>query len=222
MKKYIVSVVWIFVLVAVCNFVSSNTVQADGQLLGGWTAYRALDPQTQRIFDQSVDGLVGVKYTAFCVSSQVVAGTNYCFFCIGTVVNPNAESKNYYLEVFVSLEGKVSKAKITEIEVPHKQLIGSYSIFQPLTAEDKAILVETEPLGYTYIPFCVAKQGSVRSGNPKYFCEGKAVVRDPISQNGFITVYVTDGKPKIAKTVKVAQKELPYILGKPTQKEESK
>jgi hypothetical protein len=182
-----------------------------------------LDSQTQRIFDQSLEGIVGVKYTALCVSSQLVAGRKFCFFSVGTVAAPDADSKNYYVEVFVSLEGKVDKAKITAIEIPHKQLIGSYSVFQPLTPKDETWLKETELLGYKYTPFCVAKQGGVRGGNPKYFCEGKAVTKDPIAENGFVTVYVIDGdKPKITKTIKVEQKELPYILGKPKQKEDSK
>ena len=45
-------------------------------LLGGWTAYHKLSAKDQAVFNQALEGFVGVQYTPFEVSTQVVAGTN--------------------------------------------------------------------------------------------------------------------------------------------------
>lgn len=178
---------------------------------GGWSTYEALDEDTQKVFDQVTKGLEGVDYTPLCVSKQVVAGMNYCFFCVGKTVVKEPVKKNYYIEVYVDLGGKSEKPEIKQI--PHQQVSGGYSIYEPVTEADKALLKATRQPGFTYTPFCVSRQAGVKGGNPKFFCEGKAVVPDPIPENAFVTLDATDDKnPKIADTKKVARKDLPHVF----------
>lgn len=219
MKKSLIFVGICF-FVATCLFCGISTAQdEDEQLAGGWSTYQALDSVAKKVFDEAVKDILGVKYTPFCVSEQVVAGKNYCFLCLSVTVTKEPLRGNAYIEVFVDFDEKAGKPKITPI--PHKQLPGGYSIYEPVTGNDKALLQAVEVPGFTYTPFCVAKQGGVQGGNPKYFCEGKAVVPEPVPENDFVTLHVQDSaKPKIAETVKVKQKELPYVLDDPRKKAE--
>ena len=49
--------------------------------VGGWTPNRPLEEEDRKLFEQALNGLVGVKYTPLEVSTQIVAGTNYHFIC---------------------------------------------------------------------------------------------------------------------------------------------
>lgn len=50
-------------------------------LLGGWTPYHPLTAEDQKVFNEAMNGFVGVAYTPELVSTQVVAGTNYRYKC---------------------------------------------------------------------------------------------------------------------------------------------
>ena len=52
---------------------------------GGWTAYHKLTPDDKQVFDEALQGFVGVKYTPNEVSTQVVNGTNYRFKCTASM-----------------------------------------------------------------------------------------------------------------------------------------
>ncbi|MDR2439946.1 MAG: hypothetical protein LBE12_11320 [Planctomycetaceae bacterium] len=147
------------------------------------------------------------------MSEQVVAGKNYCFICLSTTVTPEPVEKNVYVEVFVDLGGKATNPKFTE--VPSQPPVGGYSVYKPLTAKDKNLFQEALNgyVGIGYTPFCVAWQGSVQGGNPKFFCEGEPATADPIPENDFVTVNAKDQtKPEILKTDKVSKKMFPYVL----------
>ena len=53
---------------------------------GSWTPFRELTAEDKAVFDKAMQGLVGVEYTPGKVSTQVVNGINYRFFCHGTPV----------------------------------------------------------------------------------------------------------------------------------------
>lgn len=54
--------------------------------VGGWTEFRPLTPEDKEVFDKAMEGLDGVGYKPTEVATQVVAGTNYCFYCEATIV----------------------------------------------------------------------------------------------------------------------------------------
>ena len=64
-------------------------------MTGGWENVphetAELPADAQAAFDKAVEGLVGAEYVPVALlSTQVVAGTNYCILCQITPVAPNA------------------------------------------------------------------------------------------------------------------------------------
>ncbi|MDR2704199.1 MAG: hypothetical protein LBC02_00315, partial [Planctomycetaceae bacterium] len=216
MLKKCLTIVGICLFIAVCFSYGNCKAQEDATQVGGWSHYKALDDEAQKIFEEATNNLVGAKYTPFCVSGQVVAGKNYCFLCLSTTVTPDPVEKNVYVEVFVGLDGKAGKPKFTEL--PPQPPIGGYSVYRPLTDKDKNLFQEALKgyFGIGYTPFCVAVRGSVQGGNPKFFCEGKPVTLNSIPENDFVTVNAKDQtKPEILKEDKVSKKTFPYVLDTP-------
>lgn len=82
-------------------------------LAGGWTAYGPLNDETRKVFDQALEGLLGVNYEPLVVASQVVSGTNYSFFCNAQVVAPNTPNQGAMVAIYVDLEGNASIKSIT-------------------------------------------------------------------------------------------------------------
>jgi len=89
----------------------SNSVET--LVPGGWTKYHALTPEDQVVFDEALQGFVGVKYTPNEVSTQVVAGTNYRFKCTASVP-PALVVWEAIVEIFKPLDG--GKPYITGIK----------------------------------------------------------------------------------------------------------
>ena len=84
-------------------------------LVGGWTAYHKLSAKDQDAFNQALEGFVGVQYTPFEVSTQVVAGTNYRFKCKTTVPLPKPIHGEAVVQIFQSLDGSAHITSITPI-----------------------------------------------------------------------------------------------------------
>ena len=54
---------------------------------GGWSSWSfTVSTEAQQVFDAAGQGFVGVNYKPIAFNTQVVAGTNYCYLCEGTVV----------------------------------------------------------------------------------------------------------------------------------------
>lgn len=69
---------------------------------GGWTGVRTPTTEDLTVFNEALQGITGVGYTPIAVQSQVVAGMNYCFFCIATVVYPNAEPTLTWVSIYAA------------------------------------------------------------------------------------------------------------------------
>ena len=91
---------------------------AGEMLSGGWEATRdtAIDADAQAVFDDAMEGLLGVEYEAVdLLATQVVAGTNYCFLCRSTVVVPDAVPGYSLVYVYQDLEGNAQILGIEDI-----------------------------------------------------------------------------------------------------------
>ena len=83
-------------------------------LVGGWTAFHPVTPEDKKVFDEAMQGFVGVKYTPLEVSTQVVNGTNYRFRCDASV--PPAEVVwQAIVEIYQPIQGKPHVVAITRI-----------------------------------------------------------------------------------------------------------
>jgi hypothetical protein len=93
---------------------SNQTVLNNDSLVGGWTAYHALTPKDKQVFEEALNGFVGVDYTPTAVSTQVVAGMNYRFKCTAQV--PPAEVIwEAVIEIFAPLDGKPHITNISRV-----------------------------------------------------------------------------------------------------------
>ncbi|WP_415325502.1 hypothetical protein [Chryseobacterium sp. MMS23-Vi53] len=72
---------------------------------GGWTKYHTLTPKDQEVFNEAMEGFVGVKYTPQEVSTQVVNGTNYRYKCIASMP-PSEVVWEAIVEIYAPIEGK--------------------------------------------------------------------------------------------------------------------
>lgn len=84
---------------------------------GAWTPFETtLTTDTMDLFQKATDQLVGVSYRPIAVSTQVVAGTNYSFFCNGTPTYPNATTYAAMLEVYQQPDGSIHLTEIKRVD----------------------------------------------------------------------------------------------------------
>jgi hypothetical protein len=77
---------------------------SENQMVGGWSTYRSLTPVDQEVFNEAMNGFVGVHYVPTSVSSQIVNGTNYRFKCTASI--PPAEVIwEAIVEIFKPIDG---------------------------------------------------------------------------------------------------------------------
>jgi len=89
-------------------------MSAEATIVGGWSKYHKLTAEDERVFDEAMRGMVGVKYKPETVSSQVVAGMNYRFKCIASM--PPAEVVwESIVEIYQPLDGKPYVTGITRL-----------------------------------------------------------------------------------------------------------
>ena len=91
-------------------------------MVGGWvnTPHEAgeLPAEAQAAFDQAVEGLLGAEYVPVTLmSSQVVAGTNYCILCQITPVIPDATPTWALVYIYADLEGNAEITNVYELYI---------------------------------------------------------------------------------------------------------
>ncbi|WP_074435135.1 hypothetical protein [Bacteroides timonensis] len=81
---------------------------------GGWTPIRKLTEEDLQVFNEAMEGFVGVGYTPLNVQSQLVKGVNYRFLCNATTVTREPKTFQAMVTVYKPLPGE-GKAHITAI-----------------------------------------------------------------------------------------------------------
>ena len=89
---------------------------------GGWESipHEAVElPQdAQAAFDKAVEGLVGAEYVPIALmSTQVVAGTNYCILCQTAAVVPNAAPTWALVYIYADLDGNAEITNVYELYI---------------------------------------------------------------------------------------------------------
>jgi hypothetical protein len=85
-------------------------------VVGGYTEERDVTAEDTEIFAAAMEGFDGVKYEPLKVSTQVVAGTNYKFYCKATNATPDAKERYAYVTIYVPLPVSGDPAEITDIK----------------------------------------------------------------------------------------------------------
>ena len=91
-------------------------------LAGGWSNVPhdsvELPEDAQAAFDKALDGLVGAEYTPVALmSTQVVAGMNYCILCQITPVVPDATPTWALVYIYADLQGNASISNVYEVYI---------------------------------------------------------------------------------------------------------
>ncbi|MDQ1094866.1 MULTISPECIES: hypothetical protein [Chryseobacterium] len=84
------------------------------QLVGGWTRFHELTAEDQKVFDEAMQGFVGVKYSPKEVSTQVVNGMNYRFKSQASMP-PSDVVWQAVIEVYKPINGTAHVVAITRI-----------------------------------------------------------------------------------------------------------
>lgn len=83
---------------------------------GGWSNWDLKPtPEAEAVLERALDGLVGCDYELVAWTTQVVNGTNYCFYCKATVVAPKAQPEPVLVSAFLSLDDKVKLMGIVDV-----------------------------------------------------------------------------------------------------------
>ncbi|WP_298904297.1 hypothetical protein [uncultured Psychroserpens sp.] len=83
-------------------------------LVGAYSPYSCtISKEATSAFNEALDGLLGVTYTPVAVSEQLVAGTNYKFFCNTEAAVRYPINGSAIVSIYQPLDGK---AHITSIQ----------------------------------------------------------------------------------------------------------
>lgn len=84
---------------------------------GGWTPFETkISSEEMTLFNDVTENIMGVRYVPLAVSTQVVAGTNYSFFCNATIANATSDTYAAMVEVYQQLDGTVHLTEIKRVE----------------------------------------------------------------------------------------------------------
>ena len=106
-------------LVAFMVFALVGCKSKEDPVVGGYTEVKEknLTPELIEMFEQAFEGFDGANYApVYLDSTQVVAGTNYKFFCDGTKTTNPIIMGTYYVYIYKDLQGNVSLLDIEVIE----------------------------------------------------------------------------------------------------------
>ena len=96
------------------EIMSNQAVLNKESLVGGWSAYHTLTPNDKQVFEEALNGFVGVGYMPTAVSTQLVAGMNYRFKCNASMP-PSEVIWEAIVEIFAPLDGKPHITGITRV-----------------------------------------------------------------------------------------------------------
>lgn len=93
----------------------------DSDLEGGWRHREDMNLSKEdiQLFDNALEGLVGVNYSPIAVlATQVVAGTNYAYLCEATPAVLDSEPFYAVVVIYEDLSGNTEISDIVELGMP--------------------------------------------------------------------------------------------------------
>ena len=117
MKRTIIRIATLTLILALC---AASAIAEP--LAGGWQNVPCeaveLPEDAQAAFDKALDGLVGAHYVPVALlSTQVVAGMNYCILCQITPVVPNPTPTWALVYIYADLQGNASITNVYELYI---------------------------------------------------------------------------------------------------------
>ena len=117
MKRTIIRIAILTLILALC---AASAIAEP--LAGGWQNVPCeaveLPEDAQAAFDKALDGLVGARYVPVALlSTQVVAGMNYCILCQITPVVPNPTPTWALVYIYADLQGNAEITNVYDLYV---------------------------------------------------------------------------------------------------------
>ena len=115
MKKQILAVLAAILLFLLPVYAEENLPG----ISGGWqaTADTAVTEDVRAVFDKAVKGHDGASWEPVgLLSTQVVAGTNYCFLCRNTQTIPELERSYEFVYIYEDPQGNAKILEVKDIE----------------------------------------------------------------------------------------------------------
>ena len=117
MKKRSIRIVLLALFLALCSAAAMAEPMA-----GGWQIVpheaAALPEDAQSAFDKAVENLVGADYVPVALlSTQVVAGTNYCILCQVTPVVPDGQPCWALVYIYADLQGNAEIMNVYDLYI---------------------------------------------------------------------------------------------------------
>ena len=122
MKKTI-CILFLVLSLALCSItVWADSAETEPTMVGGWVNVpheaEELPEDAQEAFDKATEGMVSAKYTPVALlSTQLVAGMNYCILCQITPVVPDPEPKWALVYIYADLQGDAEIMNVYELYI---------------------------------------------------------------------------------------------------------
>lgn len=200
------------VVVAGC----AKAEQPDGNWHASTEAAAVVSADEQAIFEEALEGLVGVDYEPIAVlATQLVSGTNRAYLCKGTTVTANPTTEWYVVVVYQNLDGEAQLLSIQKIDVaaPKKSdeglpggLMGGWSVVEadgaelvPAEAGEAYVAALEGYVGVDLNPIAVLGVQVKDGTNYLVLCSGAPVTLDPASDLYLVEVHAnSDGTAEVA------------------------
>ena len=191
----------------------SSKADAGGHamLVGGWTINKEftgqLTEEEEEIFQKAETTLAGGAYTPVAViATQLVAGTNYAYLCLGAPEDDSQAAGWYIVALYRDLKGDVTTMSIRSIDlgdiktsgdIYDPSFVGSWvanvpeeSI--PVLPDDAQKAFEEAISGFVgvgYTPIALLGTQVVAGLNYKLLCYGTMVTKDPVTSWYVLDIY---------------------------------
>ena len=179
------------------------------EIAGGWTVSNSpeITDELKKVFEKAKSEYTGMDFipVAF-LSSQVVAGINYCFLCKATTVVPDGKTTYALIYIYEDLEGnaEITEVKNSEVEIIDEPLDGGWtqSDSPALTKDAKKTLENASQTltGAQFEPFALLATQTAAGTNYRILCIETATVPDANSNWAIVTAGTNiDGSSEIAE-----------------------
>ena len=168
------------------------------QLLGGWSEPRPLTKRDRKIFEEAFGDIVGALYIPKLVTTQVVNGTNYAFFCSVELLAPTPNNGFALATAHEALPrrgrdiGKVNKIDIQTYGLMPSGKFGGWSDAEVLTPHEVDVF-ERAFEGFTGVRYtpCLVSAQIVSGKNYRYFCIAESETSPPRMGLAIVSIYET-------------------------------
>ena len=192
---------------------AANENKGEKQVMGGWTIPESTEitEEHKKIYNNAIskyDGTGRGHEPVALLATQVVAGTNYCFYCKSTTESSHGPLESMIMYINVNPSGEADIIKTDRELIPgYGEAVGGwqYAKDTSITENVKKIMSKaTETLtGATYEPVVYMGSQLVSGTNHMILCKMAPSVKELNGATSYVIVTVyenLDGKCEITET----------------------